>query len=315
MSIESLTTIGAAFLIAFAGIAALKRTATARGWMDHPGSNPLKIHKRPVPLVGGPGMALGTLVVVPIAAWSAGDTLLPMALLLLPALAMVVLGLYDDLRGLQPRTRLGAEILAATAVAVGGIVSRVFAVPIDAPPFSILILAFLVVVYLVGGVNALNMQDGMDGLAGSLALITCAGLIVVSAQQGHQLLEQTVLALAGSICAFLVYNAPPASVFMGDGGSYFLGFLIGAVAVILGAGHGSPIGFVGAGLLVGVPVFDAALAVGRRVASGRSPLHGDRRHFYDELLRLGLAPRQTLAVGCAIQLACVGGGIWLLSSR
>jgi UDP-GlcNAc:undecaprenyl-phosphate GlcNAc-1-phosphate transferase len=120
------------------------------------------------------------------------------------------------------------------------------------------------------------------------------------------------LALGGALVGFLVYNLPPASVFMGDNGSYFLGFLSASLALILTVEGGTTRHVIGGVLMVGVPVFDAALAVGRRLSRGVSPFRGDRGHFYDYLAMRGLPIPAVTAIGWAIQLISVGSGLMLL---
>lgn len=308
----SLTIGAAAFVVTWVAIWLLRHVAIARGWVDTPGSDPLKIHSRPIPLVGGPGIVLGSLVALLLAAGLTGDPLA--ALVSAPAVIVAVLGFYDDLVGLRQSVRLVVEVAAVLILVIVGAKARVFELPVLAGgALGLTAFAVLVLLYVVGGINAVNMQDGLDGMAGGLTLISCAGFVLVAARLGDAFSVQVSAALAGSLCGFLVFNLPPASVFMGDCGSYFLGFAVASLALLLGAKSGTVMGFVGGILLVGVPVLDAAAAVGRRLLSGESPFSGDRRHFYDRLLQRGYDARTTLLIGCLAQTVTVGGGTLLVA--
>jgi UDP-GlcNAc:undecaprenyl-phosphate/decaprenyl-phosphate GlcNAc-1-phosphate transferase len=167
--------------------------------------------------------------------------------------------------------------------------------------------------YVVGAMNAVNMLDGLDGMAGGVALIGCAGFGVVGVQLGQRLTVALALALGGSLAAFLVYNYHPASVFMGDNGSYFVGFMIATMALLLLFARGSWRSIPGTVLLVGMPVFDAGFAIVRRLRRGVSPFSGDRSHFYDYLAGRGLSTRAVAVVSYALQTCSVSlGAAWVL---
>lgn len=301
-----------AFAIGFVAINRLKVLSHRLGWLDRPG-DPLKIHAKPIPLSGGVGVALGTIAGIGVAAL-ASLPLGSLAALMIPAIVVAAFGLWDDIHGLRPSARLAAEVAAAVMAAAGGVASGLIVGGSDAS-MALLVGLLALVFATVGGVNALNMQDGMDGLAGSLALISSVGIARAADHAGAPLLVMLGMAQAGALGAFLCFNLPPASVFLGDSGSYFLGFLISAAAVLLAMGHGTPTGYAAAALIIGLPVIDAAVAIVRRVVRRQSPFRGDRDHLYDQLLGRGVTPRRTLAIATAIQLMLVSAGVFLLGTR
>lgn len=304
---------GAAFLLSLVTIPLLARSAVGRRWVDSPGVDPLKVHAQPIPLVGGLGMILASMPSLALAVSADRGLAFPVCAILVPALGVTLLGLWDDRSALSPRVRLAGQFGAGTSLAVLGLALTAFDLRGIAPlgyfgrPAAVIFVAC----YVVGAINAFNMQDGLDGLAGGLALISCVGCGVAGAALGQRLAVSLACVLGGCIVGFLVYNFPPASVFMGDNGSYFLGFMIAAMGVLVTSATGTPRGLVAGILLVGLPVIDAALAIARRIARGSSPLRGDRSHIYDWLARRGL-PTWAVDVTCyVLQAAFVAAGVGL----
>jgi UDP-GlcNAc:undecaprenyl-phosphate GlcNAc-1-phosphate transferase len=250
--------------------------------LDHPG--PLKVHDRPVPYLGGLAVLAATSVGMASArpAW-----LVPLALAL-------ALGTLDDARSLPPRVRLAGEGgvgLVAGALVPSGI----------AQPWAALATAAVVVLL----INAVNLIDGLDALAAGVAVVSATGFAI--ALDGD---DRTVaLALAGALAAFLVYNRPPARIYLGDGGSYLLGT---AMAMLL-VGSWRPDRelalSIGSVLLVAFPVAEVECAVLRR-ARARAPLFsGDRSHLYDQLVQRGWSAAGTSLVCAATQAVLVALGV------
>jgi UDP-GlcNAc:undecaprenyl-phosphate GlcNAc-1-phosphate transferase len=277
-------------------------------WVDAAGQDPLKPHPDDTPWIGGLGICAGFLVAA--CGWAVWSRAGAWALALGggAALCAALLGLLDDQRNLAVRIRLAAEVGIGAALGALGPWTGLLSLPGDSLAFGILTCAFV-----VGAVNAVNMQDGIDGHAGGLTLVSAAGLAVVGYLSGDPLLWAWGLALVGAISGFLLFNLPPASLFMGDNGSYFLGVVLAALSLRAGFSHPSAaLGVLGATLLIGVPVIDAALAIVRRVARRSSPTGGDRDHYYDLLKRRLLSDWRVIAVGCALQLLVVGAGVLVL---
>lgn len=291
-----------AFAVAAASIPVFRRVAERRELVDAAGDDPLKIHAAPVPFVGGLGIALGCAIALALAGGAQPEIAPAIGRTLAIGLGVALLGFRDDVSTIPPLVRLAAEML------VGALAVTLF----DASRFPLGAGAFVVfaIVYVVGAINAVNMQDGLDGLAGGVALVSCAGFAAV----GDPFVTAVALALAGALVGFLVYNFNPASVFMGDNGSYLLGFLVAVMALAVTVADGTWKGVAAGVLLVGVPVFDAAFAIVRRLARGVSPFHGDRSHFYDLLSQRGLSTRAVALASYAIQAVFVAAGVALLLS-
>ncbi len=239
---------------------------------------------RPTPTLGGVGMffAFGIAVL-----WSGAvraDTL--------PVLAggalMFALGLYDDYRELSPPAKLIGQILAASVVIFFGYQIAFF-------KFD-LINILLTFVWLVGITNALNLLDNMDGLAGGIALIVTVFLGVFFFRAGKQPAFLLVaLSLAGAILGFLAFNFPPASIFMGDSGSLFLGFTLASLAVARKTSASNVLAVVAIpALLFLLPILDTTLVTITRLMRGQSPAQGGRDHTSHRLIAFGLTERQAV---------------------
>jgi UDP-GlcNAc:undecaprenyl-phosphate GlcNAc-1-phosphate transferase len=299
---------------------AVRRLAPRWGLVDHPGHR--KVHARPTPLGGG--LAIWAGIVAPLAAlvlvvflrrqgWPPGDWLpapidahldglwrqsARLAWLLGAGTVLMLLGLADDRRGLDWRLRLAVQ----SAVA-GGIVASGW-------QFTLFVewrwlTAALSVLWIVGLINSFNMLDNMDGLSGGVAAIAAAILAATllsfgeaaNKQQPQFFVAGLLLVAVGATLGFLWHNRPPARLFMGDAGSYLLGYLL-AVSAILGTytGRDLPRHNVLAPLFVlAVPLYDTATVIWIRLRQGRSPFVGDKSHFSHRLVELGLSKGQAVA--------------------
>ncbi len=295
-----------AFCLAFVGIHILKRWAFRVGWLDIAGGDGLKIHGHPVPFVGGLGIACGCVTGIMLPGGAKRPVILD-AIVILAALSCL-LGLRDDVRPLSPKMRLVLELTLGLLLAVAGLVS----IPLSTSLVQSLALALFVAVFVTGAINAFNMIDGLDGLAGSVALISCIGYSIVGAKMDRLPVFLIALVLGASLLAFLLFNRHPATVFMGNNGSYLVGFLLASMSLlVVAASPGIPT-LAGSIFLIGVPVFDTAFAIARRVMRGDSPFKGDRSHFYDYLRGKGMSVSTVALASCSIQFLCAGAGVALI---
>ncbi|HZW33945.1 MAG TPA: MraY family glycosyltransferase, partial [Isosphaeraceae bacterium] len=292
------------------------------GLVDRPGGH--KGHREPTPLGGGVAIWLTTVSVLAagLAAFLLGSSLLPNelgqhrggALLRLPELGAIlglasvimVMGLIDDVKNLDWRLRLGIQVGCATILAAVGIRVTLFW------PFNHPVLGGAVtVLWIVGLTNAFNMLDNMDGLAAGVGLI--AALLFCGAQVAveSRFAPAVLLVVAGALAGFLVHNHAPARLFMGDAGSNFLGFLLGAVTVVgtFTRQRYSHVGVLAPLLVMAVPLYDMTSVVIIRLREGRSPFKGDRRHFSHRLVARGLTPPQAV---WTIDLVTLAGGLGAL---
>ncbi len=308
------------------------------GLIDNPGHR--KIHEKPMPTDGGLGIWLG--VVAPLAVgqlvlwlliWdrSDGQAMFPLPKYIeihLPGLlqqsiklwqliglgtVLVFLGLWDDLRGLSWKIRLGVQFLVAMAIVALGWRASLF---IDAPYLTY----WLSVFWIVGLINSFNMLDNMDGLSAGIATI-CAGFLALimltnpspETNQPQLFIGGFLLLLVGAMLGFLRHNRPPARLFMGDCGAYFIGYLLATSTLSATfAGYDVPrqtvfVPFV----ILAVPLYDTFSVIMIRLKEKRSPFVGDKSHFSHRLVELGFTKPQAVGVVYLVTTICCLGAVQL----
>ncbi len=252
------------------------RTAAIRyGVVDRPDGK-LKQHAQPVAYLGGVAIYLAFLFSVALTYEFTKEVLG----LMLAASIVVMLGLFDDLKVLTPSAKLLGQFIAVLVLMKAGIMIRLTFIP---DWMAVL----LTVLWLVGVTNALNLIDVSDGLAGGVACIAGMFLYVVSIWNENTNIAMLTLALVGATCAFLVFNRPPATIYLGDTGSMFLGFMLGALAM---SGHytfNHRVASIAPVVLLGVPIFDTFYVMGVRAARGIPLMQGSPDHFAVRLRRNG----------------------------
>jgi len=327
-------------LVSWAAAFAVRRWAPRWGLVDRPGRR--KVHARPMPTGGGVAIWLG--IVLPFAA---GSVVLAVGLagplapggwlaaalpswisvhlaglwqqlgklwaLLAGGTVLMILGLVDDRRGLDWRVRLAVQTGVAVLLVLGGWRMSLF---LDQP----LVTGALSVVWIVGLVNSFNMLDNMDGLSAGVALIAAVLLAAVMLMAADPVSGQPqlfvagfLLVVAGSLGGFLWHNRPPARLFMGDAGSYLIGYLL-AMATLTAtfAGQHVPVHAILAPLCVlAVPLYDTITVVAIRLRAGRSPFEGDKSHFSHRLVELGMSKPQAVATIYLATATCGLGALLL----
>ncbi|HVY81195.1 MAG TPA: MraY family glycosyltransferase [Steroidobacteraceae bacterium] len=268
----------------------LARVAPALGLTDAPG--PRKVHSVPMPRIGGIAMACGILVPGLLVLEPTSELLG----LLLGVLVLLAVGVWDDRVDLDYRVKFAGQMLAVgLCVFVGHVRIENIALgaPIELPAALATGLTF---VFLLGVTNAVNLADGLDGLAGGLALLCFCGIAVLAAAGGNVMVMTVAAIQGGAILAFLRFNTHPARVFMGDGGSQVLGFTIGVLAILVTQNEVSTASAALPLLLVGIPIIDTAAVMVWRMRQGRSPFTSDRNHLHHRLLSLGFSHGEAVAI-------------------
>jgi UDP-GlcNAc:undecaprenyl-phosphate GlcNAc-1-phosphate transferase len=294
------------FVVALVATPLVARWAVVHGWVDRPDGG-RKRHRRPVPTVGGVAVVLafvvsaGSLELVA-RLTTGGQSLRSLWLpLVISSLALMVLGLVDDARGVRPISKLLIEFAVGIYLFASGFqitaVSNPFGDPIH---FGILALP-VTLLWLAGMSNAVNLIDGLDGLAAGLSLVSTLGLLVVAAFSGRWDAVLVAAALAGALLGFLPYNFSPARVFLGDCGSLPVGLVLAAIAVHSSIKASAAIVIVVPLLALALPILDVGLAIVRRFVRRRPVFEGDRDHIHHRLVELGLTPRRA-----AVTLYAVG---------
>jgi len=323
-----------AFFVSILATPAMRVLATKYGIVDWPDLW-RKRHLRPVAYLGGVAIFLG---------WLAGVGLSPMVAphsgininIVLGATVIMITGLIDDVYGIRARVKLGGQLFAAAALAserVGITLAEqtIALLGIEGvPPLLTYALGTCVIaIFVVGGCNAVNLLDGLDGLASGVTAIACIGFLMVTAwimvTEGR--LDATVddsvrlvmcVAIIGAILGFLPYNFNPATIFMGDAGSLMLGFMGVTIILLLGKGVENPLRYVTACLIIfAVPITDTSLAIFRRQMRGKPIFAPDSQHLHHLLRQRGLTVRQSVLTlyGAATVFAVLGCSMIMLDLR
>jgi len=269
------------------------------------------VHQTPIPRLGGVGLYLSVAIALSslffvhnLLTQNLRGEIKPIGGFLLCSLLVVALGAYDDLRGANAIVKLVA--MAAVAMifyALGGRIAGLSIPFIGQITLHPIVGCLLTLVWVVAIANAFNLIDGVDGLATGSALFSSLVLLTISLMQGRSLLVVILLALTGSLAGFLRYNFNPASIFLGDSGSLFVGFALAALS-IMGSQKASTAVAVAIPLLAfGLPVVDATVTVGRRFLSGKPIFQGDREHIHHMLLARGWSQRRVALVLYAVSAA------------
>lgn len=261
----------------------LRSTAARFKLVDMP--NPRKVHNRAVPKVGGIAMAIGALV--PILTWLEAD---PFVRSLLTSMGiLIIVGIIDDVQTLGYKTKFLGQCVAAIIIVLwGGVEIRSLG---DINPFSEQMPVFLSIpltlFVIIGVTNAINLSDGLDGLAGGISMLSFICLGYMAYCSGELMIAIICIAVIGSIFGFLRFNTYPATIFMGDTGSQLLGFIAVTLSLKITQGN-TPYSPLLPLMLLGFPILDTLAVMTERISKKRSPFVADKNHFHHKLMRLGL---------------------------
>ena len=321
MSIYVLVYLGS-LVLALAATPVVIRVARRLGIARVPGAR--HMHTQPISHIGGVAIflsatlaALAALYLSKLLTSAATPVLAQLRTLLLAAGFMFAVGLIDDVTttGLRAKTKFAAQIAAAVLVCAEGM--RIQSVVVT----ESLTLNFgwfswpLTILWLVGLTNAVNLIDGLDGLAAGICAIACGVMAVLAAAAGDLAAVILMLALLGSISGFLVFNFNPAKIFMGDCGSMFLGFTIASVGVYNSVRSSTLVALALPALALGIPIFDTLFSMLRRFLERRSIFAADRGHLHHRLIDSGLTQRQAVVTIYAVTLLAAGLGMLMMVVR
>ena len=273
----------------------MRYVAKRYGVVDAP-SESHKTHKNPVPYLGGVAIALGVVMVTYVASLASDvsrETFLLASSVLIPAIIMGIVGLIDDLRKLSPWPRFIIQSLFAMAISALLVATNTLGSPfgdnwIDIP---------ITTLFIVGITNSINFFDNIDGGASGALAIAAMFLFILSFQGSQFLIAALSIVLAGATLGFLLWNKPPARIYMGDAGALFLGILIASLAIRFDpnpidriASFSIPL------LLLAIPILDTSVAVVSRIRRRISPFQGGRDHLSHRLMRMGFNKRQSVFI-------------------
>ncbi len=301
----ALLTLTAAALLTAVIVPLVRRLGLRFGLIDAP--DPRKQHTTPMVRLGGIGIVFGFSLALLLTWRFGGFAELPAPkdqliwTTLAGALCFFVIGLADDLFALPPLPRLAGQLVVAMAVWSQGVQIGTIELPfallgqsspsLALPPWLSLLATLI---WLVGITNAINWLDGLDGLAAGVSGIAAVGLLSVSFSLDQPAAGLLAAALAGSCLGFLRHNFNPARIFMGDGGSYFLGFALAAISIVGPAKGLTSVSLLLPLVILSLPLADMSAVILGRLSQGRSPFYPDRRHLHHRLLRSGLSHRRTV---------------------
>ena len=304
LSIDMSVIFVASCILSFGAVGAILKLSRQNGWFDH--VNERKVHRGDIPRLGGLGFSVVFLLIATVIAFITKNSVSVIHYLpcLGALLLILVFGVYDDFRPLPSRYKLLIQIIAALIViAFGfnfkqmfyfhtGILSGIWGYPIT-------------LLWIVGLTNAVNLIDGVDGLAGGVSVIIALFFGLIFFFHGINLQELLFcIALVGVLAGFLVYNAPipKAKIFMGDGGSQFLGFLLALLPLLAPQNTPAALPVPYAAALLMIPIFDTISAVLRRLRDGQSIASPDKAHIHHKLMNLGLNAQGVTMVLCSLQI-------------
>ncbi len=295
-----------ALAVSLAAIPLVIRIAHRNGWYDLP--NGRKVHKSPLPRLGGAGMFAALLIAVLIGrklpALTGGPQIFNFSRELLFVLAgflvIFTTGLIDDFRNLAAPLKFLLQVAAAALVALGGFTIDALGLP-GLAPLQLGWAAWPVtVLWLVGLSNAMNLVDGVDGFAGAIAATAALTLGASALVQGRPGAALVAVCLVGAVAGFLVFNFPPARIFMGDSGSLLLGFVLATLPLLRGTndpdGATLMLDLGATAAVLALPVLDTATAIVRRLHAGLPIHHPDKLHLHHKLQAIGLSDRMLFLV-------------------
>jgi UDP-GlcNAc:undecaprenyl-phosphate/decaprenyl-phosphate GlcNAc-1-phosphate transferase len=284
-----------ALLTTMALLPVLIGSAARLGIVDRPGAR--KVHERPVPRVGGIAIACGGFVGL----LAAGATTRAELAFLIAAVVIVAFGVIDDRFDLDYRVKFAGQLIAAGIVIAGGTIA-IRSLTLDSPVALPNWLALSVTtIFLVGITNAINLSDGLDGLAGGTTFLCLAALALLAVAGSQTTALLIAVCFAAAVLGFLRFNTHPAAVFMGDAGSQLLGFTVGVVAILATQNPTTAISATVPVLLLGIPILDTLSVIVQRIREGRSPFSPDRNHLHHRLLAFGFDHNEAVALIYAVQ--------------
>lgn len=283
------------FLICFMTVPGVMVLAKYIGAMDVP-KDKRRMHKEPIPRVGGLSIYLGFLIAVLLFCPSITPALRG---ILIGSVLMVILGVMDDIKPLPALPKLLVQIVAALVVTLNGAVITYIENPFSWGPdvfqFGYFAIPFTLL-WIVGVTNAINLIDGLDGLATGIASIASVSIFIIALLNSAPEIALVMAALCGACFGFLPYNYNPAKIFMGDTGALFLGFILASMSVSGLFKSSALISVAVPFLVLGLPIYDTMFAIGRRILKHQPIMQPDRGHLHHRLIDIGFSQREVVTI-------------------
>lgn len=297
--VKVITTVLLAFIVSgvlsFAMTPLAKKIAFFVGAIDIP-TDARRMHKSPIPRLGGLAIFAGFIITF----FLFGERSVTFLSIILGAGVIVILGFFDDIFALSAKIKFTVQLLAATIPVIYGVRIESFSNPnfLSENPYIYLgVLSVpITIIWIVGITNAVNLVDGLDGLAVGVSSIASLTVLAIGLLVGEPSVAIIMACLAGACVGFMPYNINPAKMFMGDTGAMFLGFILATVSVQGLFKFYAVISFAVPFLILALPIFDTGFAIIRRILTGKSPMSPDRGHVHHRLIDMGFNQKQTVAI-------------------
>ena len=291
-----LLALAVSLLISFLSVPFVKNIAVKAGAIDIP-KDGRRMHKSPIPRMGGVAIFYGFIVSM----LCFGDLTKELWGILFGALLIVVLGIADDIKPLPASLKLAVQIISAAIPVIMGSRIHFVSVPfLDNMSTSIVfsdILSYVFsIIWIVAVTNAVNLIDGLDGLAAGVSTIASVSILFISLIDNNSFVSLISACLVGACLGFLPYNINPAKIFMGDTGSTFLGYIMAVMSVQGMFKSYTVITFIMPVLILGLPLFDTSFAIIRRIINHKPIMQPDRGHLHHRLIDMGFNQKQTVSI-------------------
>ena len=314
LAINVLLALIAALVMSFAATPVVKAFAEKIGAIDDPNRDDRRVHKQPIPRMGGLAIFLGFILSVVLFV----EITVQIQGILLGTVILVTIGAIDDIVDLKYWVKFLFQLLAAFIAVQHGVVVEAIMNPNIFSNASVVELGALsipvTVIWILAITNAVNFIDGLDGLAVGVTTIDAVAMFVIALLVSEGNVAIMLAALAGACIGFMPYNLNPAKIFMGDTGALLLGYLLSTVSIIGLFKFYAIISFAVPFLVLGVPALDITFAFFRRLLKGQNPMKPDRKHFHHRLIDIGLSQKHAVAILYCVS-AVLGLAAVLLSTE
>ncbi len=295
-TLNILLALAVAFLTSFLSVPFIKNIAIKAGAIDYP-KDGRRMHKKPIPRLGGLSIYYG--FIVSLLCFGTLDRQLWG--IILGSLIIVILGVVDDIKTLKAHPKFFVQLIAAAVPVFMGSRINFLSLPFNQSVmpnivFNDIISYGISILWIVGVTNAVNLIDGLDGLAAGISTIASASIFFIALLNGNVFVTTISIILVGACLGFLPYNLNPAKIFMGDTGATFLGYIMAVMSVQGLFKSYTVITFIVPVLILGLPIFDTSFAIIRRMAHHKPIMQADRGHLHHRLIDMGFNQKQTVAI-------------------
>lgn len=279
-----------AFIISVLIMPLIIKLAKKQGIVDKPGKR--KIHKEPIPLLGGLGIFIA--FIIPLFIFTTINA--KSIVIALSLFFITLLGILDDVYDIKASRKLLVQIICSALVVIFDVRVGIGQVVTTNLFIANAIDIILSIIWIIGIINAINLIDGVDGLAGGVTFISSIGFLLVGLMSDDRLVSLMSSLLAGAVLGFLIYNFYPAKIFMGDAGSTFLGFCLAIISLLIPEYSVNKSSLLAPILILGIPIFETGVSILRRAFMRKNIFEADRKHTHHKLMDMGFSQKWTTLI-------------------